>query len=66
MSQQSWYLQGWFLAIVTVAFWAGAYVWYAKLGAQPLSDLWMVPLRRRRAARIAAERAARDDLAERS
>ena len=58
MTPHSWYLQGWFLAIVTAVVWAGAYLWYAKLGAQPLSDLWMAPLRKRRDARVAAEREA--------
>ena len=54
MSPHAWYLQGWFLGVVTAAVWAGAYLWYAKLGAQPLSDLWMVPLRKRREARTVA------------
>jgi len=60
VTQHSWYLRSWFLASVTAAVWAGAYLWYARLGAQPLSDLWMVPLRRRSARIAAAQEAVRN------
>ena len=47
--------------MVAATVWAAAYVWYMKLGAQPLSTLWTVPLKRRRDARTrAAQEAARE------